>query len=156
MIKIRKECDFMIFTKRIDRFMQCVPDDWGKGYDNVHIACSVENQARANERLSLFVNLPIKHRHIAAAPLLEALNLKEFLHKDIISSVSVGGESGLNARLCDYEWVLDIRRQCEEAHINFSFHQTGARFKKEGKIYKIAKNLQRPQAKKAGIDLKFE
>lgn len=107
-----------------------MPDDWKGGYENVYIACSVENQARANERLSIFVTLPIKHCHIVAVPLLDVLNLKAFLHKDIIQSVSVGGESGLNARLCDYEWVLDIGCQCEDARVNFSFHQTGANFKK--------------------------
>ncbi|WP_054742129.1 hypothetical protein [Cellulosilyticum ruminicola] len=28
MIKQRSECTFLFLTKRIDRFMQCIPEDW--------------------------------------------------------------------------------------------------------------------------------
>ncbi len=42
----------------------------------------------------------------------------------------MGGESGEQARLCDYRWVLDIRRQCVQAQVPFYFMQTGARLLK--------------------------
>ena len=29
MIKERNDCTFLFLTKRIDRFMDCIPDDWG-------------------------------------------------------------------------------------------------------------------------------
>ena len=32
MIKERDDLDFFIVTKRIDRFYDCIPDDWGDGY----------------------------------------------------------------------------------------------------------------------------
>ena len=35
MIKHRDDCMFYFFTKRIERFQECVPADWGDGYDNV-------------------------------------------------------------------------------------------------------------------------
>ena len=57
--------------KRIDRFLVSLPEDWGGGYDNVNIGCTVENQAKADERLPLFLSYPIKRRFIACAPLLE-------------------------------------------------------------------------------------
>jgi len=38
MIKERQDCTFLFLTKRIDRFMQCIPDDWNGGYENV-IVC---------------------------------------------------------------------------------------------------------------------
>ena len=31
MIKYRSDLDFVIITKRIDRFMDCIPEDWGDG-----------------------------------------------------------------------------------------------------------------------------
>ncbi|MBR4466740.1 MAG: DUF5131 family protein, partial [Clostridia bacterium] len=62
-------------------------------------------------------------------------------------------ESGPDARLCDYDWVLDIRRQCAAAGTAFHFHQTGACFRKDGRIYRIPRNQQGIQARKAGIDL---
>lgn len=43
MIKERSDLDFLILTKRIDRFLESLPSDWGDGYDNVNIGCTVEN-----------------------------------------------------------------------------------------------------------------
>lgn len=151
MIKIRKDCDFMFFTKRIERFCDILPKDWGDGYENVIVGCSVENQKMADERLPIFLNAPIKRRYIICAPLLESINLKKYLNEKI-SLVSVGGESGKNARICRYKWILDIAKDCRENGVKFHFHQTGKIFEKDGKIYKIPKIFQREQAKKALID----
>ncbi|MBR4766824.1 MAG: DUF5131 family protein [Clostridia bacterium] len=151
MIKERGDCMFMFYTKRIDRFYQCVPDDWGEGYDNVIIGCTVENQAMADYRLPLFITAPIKHRTVCIEPMLERIDISRYLN-GAISSVSVGGESGTYARPCDFDWVLDIRRQCVENGVSFSYHQTGYRLIKDGKLYVIPRKLQHRQAKKAGID----
>ena len=48
MIKERQDCTFLFLTKRIDRFMDCIPDDWGDGYENVVVCCTVENQKNAD------------------------------------------------------------------------------------------------------------
>ena len=61
MIRQRTDLHFLFLTKRIERFMQCIPPDWENGYDNVTVCCTVENQARADERLSIFSGLPIRH-----------------------------------------------------------------------------------------------
>lgn len=151
MMRERSDCTFIFFTKRIDRLVSLLPDDWGDGYANVVIGCSVENNAMANFRLPIFNSLPIKHKLIIAAPLLESVNLTPYLN-DSIDEVSVGGESGIDARLCDYNWVLDIRRQCMEKNVPFTFHQTGANFRKNGRVYHIDRKLQHSQAKKAGIN----
>ena len=71
MIRRRPDCMFYFFTKRIDRLAECLPPDWGDGYDNVCIGCTVENQDRADYRLPIFRSLPIRHRSIIAAPLLD-------------------------------------------------------------------------------------
>ena len=44
MMRERVDCTFLFLTKRIDRFMECVPDDWGDGYENVVVCCTIENQ----------------------------------------------------------------------------------------------------------------
>ena len=64
----------------------------------------------------------------------------------------MGGESGLEARPCRYEWVLGIREQCVAAGVSFTFRQTGARFIKDGRLYLIPKPKQHEQARRAGID----
>lgn len=152
MMKIRRDCRFYFFTKRIDRFMECVPPDWGDGYDNVMVGCTVENQAMADYRMPIFKELPIKYKSVIVSPILEAVDLTPWLGGGDIGEVCTGGESGAEARPCDYAWILDLRRQCVDAGLPFRFHQTGARFIKDGRLYRVRRSHQIPQAQKAGID----
>ena len=108
--KRRSDLDFMFLTKRIDRFMQCIPKDWHDGYDHVTVGCTVENQDRANYRLRAFADLPIKRRNIICQPLIEEINIEAYL--DHVELVVVGGESDRNARPLNYDWVLSLREQC--------------------------------------------
>lgn len=153
MISERRDLRFFMITKRIDRFQVSLPEDWGEGYEHVSIACTVENQAMADYRLPIYKELPIKHKIIICAPLLEKLNLISYLDASV-EEVAVGGESGSEARICEYDWVLDIRRQCMEKGVPFCFHQTGARLRKGGKLYRIRREFQHSQARRAGIDYK--
>lgn len=156
MIRERPDLPFFIITKRIKRFHKNLPTDWGNGYDNVTICCTIENQRACDERLEHFLSLPIKHKLIAAEPLLEPVNFKGFHGKaGEIKGIVAGGESGEEARPCDYAWIMDIREQCAAAGVGFRFKQTGARFIKDGKLYQIPRAVQHEQARKAGIDLKF-
>jgi len=152
MIKERQDCTFLYLTKRIERFELCVPEDWGEGYENVVVGCTIENQANAAKRLSLFQALPIKHKCITAQPLLERINIEEYL--DGIELVVVGGESDYNARPFDYSWALDIREQCIRKNVSFEFRQCGTHFIKDGKKYKLQTKDLCSQARKAGIDYK--
>ena len=154
MIKQRSDLWFFFFTKRIDRFMECVPDDWGDGYDNVIVGCTVENQEMADYRLPIFLSLPIRHKSIIVAPILTAIDLTPYLN-DTIEEVSVGGESGFDARPCNYDWILAVREQCIAKDIAFRFHQTGAHFIKDGKMYRVPRRFQLSQAHKANIDYKI-
>ena len=150
MIKERQDCTFLFLTKRIERFSDCIPDDWGDGYENVVICCTVENQRNADKRLSLFKNLPIKHKCITAQPLLEEIYIEDYL--DGIELVVVGGESDKFARPLDYDWVLGIREQCIRKNVNFEFRQCGTHFIKDGKKYKLQTKDLCKQARLAGID----
>ena len=91
MIKERQDCMFLFLTKRIERFIQCIPKDWNDGYENVVVCCTVENQKNADKKLSVFQSLSIKHKCITAQPLLERIDLERYL--DDIELVVVGGES---------------------------------------------------------------
>lgn len=153
-MKIRSDLHFIFLTKRIDRFYSCIPDDWGKGYDNVTIGCTIENQESADIRLSKFRELPIKHKNIICQPLIEQVNIIEYLEN--IELVVVGGESDREARLLDYDWVLDIREQCIKKNTDFQFRQCGTHFKKDGKIYNLNVRNLCSQARKANIDYSFD
>lgn len=150
MIKERSDLHFLFLTKRIDRFMKCIPDDWGDGYDNVTVGCTVENQARADYRLSIFKDLPIKHKHIICQPLIEKIDISPYL--DGVECVTVGGESDKNARPLDYDWVLSIREQCITGNVHFVFRQCGTHFIKDGKEYNLNARQLCSQARKADIN----
>lgn len=151
-IRMRSDCRFFFFTKRIERLTSCLPDDWGDGYDNVAIGCTVENQDRADYRLPIFLQAPIRHRFIIVAPMLGRIDLRNYLDPTKIEQVSVGGESGKYARPLDFDWVIDMHRQCLDAKVPFNFHQTGSYLIKDGRQYHIPREHQHSQAKKAGLN----
>ena len=151
-IKFRSDLDFFIITKRIDRFMDNIPFDWGDGYDNVTVCSTCENQAMADYRLPIMLELPIKHMQVIHEPMLESIDISKYLAMGKIESVTCGGESGYNARICDYDWILNTREQCLKYKVPFHFKQTGANFRKNGKVYHIPRKYQHSQAKKACID----
>ena len=152
MIKERKDCQFLFLTKRIDRFLSCIPEDWNDGYDNVIVCTTIENQKNADYKLGIFNNLPIKHKLITAQPLLENIDIEKYLND--IEEVVVGGESDINARVLDYDWVLNIRCQCINKNVSFTFRQCGTNFIKEGRLYKLQTRDLCKQAKLANIDYK--
>ena len=147
----RRDCTFLFLTKRIERFMSCIPEDWGDGYDNVVVCCTVENQENADRRLSVFQGLPIKHKQITAQPLIGPINMEQYLSG--VEAVIVGGESDRNARILDYAWVLDIREQCIRQRVSFQFRQCGTHFMKDGKLYTLQVRDLCSQAKRAGINV---
>lgn len=153
MIKERSDLTFLFLTKRIERFMNCIPEDWGEGYENVIVTCTIENQDRADYRLKIFQKLPIKHKNIACQPLIEKVDISEYLNQ--IELVVVGGESDRNARPLDYDWVLNLREQCMKHQVSFQFRQCGTHFIKDGKQYTLKVRDLCSQARKAGINLDY-
>ena len=153
-IKQRPDLNFLFLTKRIDRFLISLPSDWGDGYDNVEIGCGVENQETADYRLPLFLSYPIKHRSIQCSPLLGKVNLTP--HLQGVKNVLVHGEVGRDARECNYDWVLDIRSQCELAGVPFKFWGPGSRFRKDGVLHKISPYMQKRTARELNINIWYD
>jgi protein gp37 len=155
MMKERSDCHFFMVTKRPERIRTALPANWGEtGYENVQVSCTCENQYWTNRRLPVFLSLPLPHKSITHEPMLERINIRKYLKEfgEQIESVSCGGESGPEARICDYAWVLDTHMQCVEYSVPFYFHQTGARLKKGTKVYDIPREHQHTQAHKAHLD----
>ena len=150
MIRQRADCTFLFLTKRIERFMECIPEDWDDGYENVVVCCTIENQENADRKLPVFQTLPIKHKCITAQPLIGPIDMEKYL--DHIELVVVGGESDRDARVLDYDWVLNIREQCIRKHVSFEFRQCGTHFIKDGKQYRLQKKDLCSQARKANIN----
>lgn len=150
MIRARPDCTFLFLTKRIERFMDCVPEDWGNGWDNVVVGCTVENQRRADERLPVFSRLPIKHKDIICQPMLSLIDLERYLGG--VELVVAGGESDRFARPLNFDWVLDLRQQCIRQSVSFEFRQCGTHFIKDNQQYLLQKKDLCAQARKADIN----
>ena len=151
MMRMRSDLTFYMVTKRPERITSCLPPFWEELKSRLYLCCTMENQRCVDERLPLFLYTPLVHREIIVEPMLEAVDFHGKLGG--IERITVGGESGLNARPCHYEWVLDVRHQCREAGIGFHFKQTGGNFHKDGKHYRLPHRVQLSQAARAGIDL---
>jgi protein gp37 len=113
----------------------------------------------ADKRLPTYLSLPLIHHSVMIEPMLGFVNLRPYFSKyrktdgtPLLEGVSVGGESGPDARPCDFAWVLDAHMQCVENGVAFSYHQTGARLIKGGKEYLIPRENQHEQAHRAGLD----
>ena len=104
--------------------------------------------------MSKFKSLPIKHKCITAQPLLERIDIEKYL--DDIKLVVVGGKSDINAKIFNYDWVLNIREQCIRKNVDFEFEQCGTNFIKDGKQYKLQTKDLIKQAKLANIDYSSE
>lgn len=121
MMKQRNDLNFMFITKRIDRLQDTLPADWGDGYDNVTICCTVENQDRADYRLPIYKSAPIKHKIIICEPLLGQIDLRPYNIGSWAEQVVVGGESGIEARPCNFDWVMKLHHLCIEEKVMFWF-----------------------------------
>lgn len=153
MIRQRSDLHFMMITKRIDRLANCLPADWGDGYDHVTICCTVENQVYADYRLPIYKSAPIKHKIIVCEPLLERIDLSAYSISEWIEQVVAGGESGYDVRPCNFDWVMELRKICVENKVSFWFKQTGSKFIRDGKLYNVKRQFQHSQARKAGINI---
>ncbi len=155
MIRTRSDLTFLFLTKRIERFSVGLPNDFADAFHHVTVGVSIENQARADERIPYLKAAPLRHKLIILQPMLERIHIEDYLDESI-EQVVVGGESGKDLHPLDYDWVLDVREQCVRRNISFEFRQLGSTFIKDGKTYKVQTPQLCAQARKAGIGYERE
>ena len=150
----RPDVVFRLLTKRAHRIRECLPADWGEGYENVMLQVTTENQARADERLSILLDLPARHRGFMAAPMIGPVDAERYLATGLVEQVLCGGENYDGARPCHYEWVKTLFDQCRRHDVQFNFIETGTVFVKDGKSYRIPdKRVQSRQAALSGLSV---
>jgi protein gp37 len=148
---------FQILTKRPARMAEYLVDReswiaqaieapmWAEGVDwdaadchlhdwpltNVWLGTSVEDQARADERIPWLLKCPAKVRFLSCEPLLGPINPNDTCGKGEKlwwpDWVIVGGESGHNSRPCNVEWIRSIVGQCKDAEVACFVKQLGAK-----------------------------
>lgn len=122
---------FQILTKRTVRMYEYFyfNNDRVNIPPNVWIGTTVENQlaVRRIPWLAEIKTAPV--RFLSCEPLLSDLKDLDLFN---IDWVIVGGESGNQARPMEKEWVLNIKRQCDEQGVPFFFKSWG-RYGEDGK-----------------------
>lgn len=89
---------------------------------NAWLGVTVENKTHGVPRIELLRSVKAHVRFLSIEPLLEDIGELDLTR---IQWVIVGGESGPKARPMKPEWVMNIKRQCEEQGAAFFFKQWG-------------------------------
>ena len=143
-----------VLTKRADRMAAYIKARWALpksinafyGFDDsvqcyehlphIWLGVSVEDQARAHERIPALIDAPVAKRWLSCEPLLGPLDLGQLQSGlranawltwlDALDWVVVGGESGRGARPMQLAWAREVRDQCAATGVPFFFKQWGA------------------------------
>lgn len=134
---------WIILTKRIDRVEQCLPPDWGEGWDHVWLCVSAENQERYNERVPVLLLTRAKVRGVSIEPIVGPIDMMpnltfgHFFAK--LDWVIIGGESGNDTgkwlyRKANEEWFHKIVDYCVEQGIPVFMKQLGTWLAKKHRL----------------------
>ncbi len=149
----RPDVKFFLLTKRPQRILNCLPQGWGDGWENIMLNVTCENQARADERIPLLLDLPFKHKGIMCAPFIGPVSLHAYWRFGQIEQVVCGGENYDGARPCHFDWVKSLQAECVEHQTTFGFIETGTVFIKDKKRYHLPKKrVQSEMAFKSGMN----
>ncbi len=111
---------YQILTKRALIMKEYFKDK--KVLPNIWLGVTVENKKSGLPRIDILRGIESKIRFLSIEPLLEDLG---DINLEGIHWAIVGGESGYNARPMKEEWVLNIKKKCEEYNTAFFFKQWG-------------------------------
>ena len=106
----------VVLTKRPKRMSH-----WELAH-NMWAGVTVCNQAEL-PKLDILREIPAAKRFVSIEPLLEGIGE---INLDGIDWVIVGGESGVNARKCEPNWIRTIVEQCQNASVPVFVKQMGS------------------------------
>jgi len=122
---------YQILTKRPERILDHLPDDWGDGYENVWLGVTVENNA-TRHRIRTLSEVPATVRFISFEPLFEFLELADYMAILIqyYHWAILGGESGndngfYRYRPCELVWFEYLVDVCKMAQMAVFVKQLG-------------------------------
>lgn len=148
------QCRFLLLTKRPELFeerlkaaVNCISPSGQKWFawiwkwiegepghipEHIAIGTSIEDRT-CIERAYALTKIPAHKRFISFEPLLEKIdcamwyhNVGDWQNTPVPDWVIIGGESGLNARPCNAEWIADMALQAQNAGIPVWVKQMGA------------------------------
>jgi protein gp37 len=104
---------------------------------NLWLGVTAENQAAAEKRIPILIDIPAAKRFVSVEPMLSKVYLNEpykfdrtrspyhSLMIDRLDWVICGGENAPNARPMNPDWVRSLRDQCQAAEVPFFFKSWG-------------------------------
>lgn len=138
---------WLLLTKRPENVLELVPGywltspadvrAWGKAEpvrtftgwpENVWIGTTVEDQARADERIPVLAGIPAPVRFLSCEPLLELVDVDAVPTSASIDWIIAGGESGAGHRPFDPTWARSLKVQAEALEVPYFFKQHGGTF----------------------------
>ncbi|YAF99336.1 MAG: DUF5131 family protein (plasmid) [Nodularia sp. CChRGM 3473] len=110
---------------------------------NLWLGTSTENQAMADKRIPVLLQIPAVVRFLSCEPLLDEIDLSslfglyQFSEDEFALKVGsrwekspdwviIGGESGTGARSCEIEWIQTIVKHCQAADVPVFVKQLGS------------------------------
>lgn len=126
---------FQILTKRPERIKDCLPPDWGYGWDNVWLGTSIGSQ-KSVERMWQLQQVDAKTKFISFEPLHTEIDtnwdLGAIMHFDW---VIIGGESGNDTgkyryRPCELNWMTDLAYAFDSCGVPVFVKQMGTHLSK--------------------------
>lgn len=135
---------FQILTKRPERVINHLPNDWGDGYDNVWLGTSVGSDEGKQRAIDLSM-VDAKIKFLSLEPLHGPIHLSEWMInvRDMdfhilpaFDWVIIGGESGnengkYRYRPCKLTWIEKIVKDCKRSFIQVFVKQLGTHLSKE-------------------------
>ncbi len=122
----RPDVIFILITKRPERILDSMPNKLNLDHIWLNVTC--ENQKRADERIPILINLPLKHKGIMIAPFIGEISLERYLRRNSFNNVWCGGENYNGSRPLYYDWVKKLSDECKKFDTNFNFFETGNTF----------------------------
>lgn len=146
----------LMLTKRIENAERFLPDWFKEWPEHIWLGTSVENQANANKRIPLLLEVPARIKWLSVEPMLGPISIEEHLppfdrfcelrghdkvtdditepciqcgfefDRNYVDWVVCGGESGPQARPFNISWARDLFSQCEIANVPFFMKQLGS------------------------------
>lgn len=103
---------FMLLTKRPAGMLPADIADM----PNLWMGVTAENQARADERIPMLLEIPAAVRFVSLEPMLGPVDLSKWNGLDWVIA---GPETGTGARQCDSAWIFDVAAECAIAGVPF-------------------------------------
>ena len=119
------------------------------------LSISFSNQKEAEERLAALNEIKSEEIpegiSLLAEPLTEKIDISSVLNFKNIAYLSCSGDNAEDGSVLDFDWVLDLRRQCILHDIPFYFTSTGTNFRMRGRDFHISEKFRESQAAKADV-----